>query len=60
MTNDKDNWHELPGPHAHERGKVVKPRLAGGRRPDGQTLPWILLAGAIAATAAGVVLALGA
>jgi hypothetical protein len=60
MTNDNNDWHELPGPHAHERGKVVRTPLSSGDDSTRPQLFWILTLAAAAATATGVVLALSA
>lgn len=60
MTPEKDTWHELPGPHAHARGKVLRPRLSPERRSNDQNLLWFLVAAALAATLAGAFLALSA
>jgi hypothetical protein len=59
MKTDKGQGHELSGPHAHERGGVRKSRLerspgAGGRFD----LFWLLVMAAIAATGAGIYLAI--
>ncbi len=61
MTTDKEPGHDLPDPQAVQQ-VLVKPRLADAPPPRAGRLDlfWLLVAAAVAATGAGVYLALDA